>query len=227
MVYLTFFVEKILLKFLGKIAHWNQTTAAKLLGIDRRRFHDYYNHRRETPDEVLIKIKAILQTHGIYLEKTKPDKSPGFVKELSHSERAKQVVAYEQWGKKRSGRQPNKKLVIRQNFDELNQKKLRADELLAEKYGFGNRGTLRHAVYAVENGRAELLALMDDEAISISMAAQLAGLSDAFQKSLIAQGVDAIKNYFTSKKEESEPEEMAKAFTLMHKHPEFVQLNMW
>ena len=115
-------IDKILVKFLGEIARWNQANAAKLLCIDRRRFNDYYNHRCNPPEVLLIQMERFLHSRGIYLEKNKPDKFANSDGKLPHSERAKQVLADRKWRERRRGRPKNTEKINCHRDDNLTQK---------------------------------------------------------------------------------------------------------
>ena len=96
-------IDEILQAFLVQMPTRKQTEAAKMLKIPQKRFHDYYNHRYNPPEALLVKMECFLNACGVYLKK----KSANSTAKLSHSERAKYVLADKQWGKKRSGRPKN------------------------------------------------------------------------------------------------------------------------
>jgi|GEM_PF-4857336 len=193
-------IDEILSKFLEKLANWDQTAAAKLLGIDRRRFNDYYNHRRRAPDRWLVKMERLLHARGIYLKKTQSPDCDDPIARLSHSERAKLVIADAEWGKKRRGRRSKKDSeIIRHNYDEL-KNSLRTDEKLAKKYHFTSRFVLREAVKTVKKACPEVIKAMDEEIIFTYQAAQLSTLPVSEQLKLLAQGKKAITAYFAKEK---------------------------
>ncbi|MGI9274168.1 MAG: ParB/RepB/Spo0J family partition protein, partial [Endozoicomonas sp.] len=77
-----------------------------------------------------------------------------------------------------------------QNFDDL--PKGRTDELSAKVAGFGNRQTARQAETVVDQGTPELVKAMDDGKVSISVAADVAGLPEEEQKRVMEQSEKAI-----------------------------------
>lgn len=195
-------VDPMLVKFLGEIAHWNQTTAAKLLGMDRRRFNDYYNHRREAPDEILIKIETILQAHGIYLAKVKRDNSKGNRVELPILERAKQADLLiggikERRGKKRI-EQNSEKHLKRKNFCVLEKAIFtegRTDTWVAKKLGLHNATTLRHALKVHEEASPQLKHLTNEGTLRADQAYQVVQLPLDQQAILLKQDKKTIAVY--------------------------------
>lgn len=192
--------DEIIRLFLAQIPKRNQAEAARRLGTDRRRINDYYNHRCDPPEKLLIQMEQFLAGRGIFLSQTQGNQSPGDRSKLSHSRRANQVISDSEWGKKRTGRRGKKNNeLIRHNSDEL-KKNNRTDTKLAKKYGFKSRFMLHQAVKVITWGCRAVIQAMDDESISFCLAANLSTLPDEQQLALLAQGKKKAIAYFKQKK---------------------------
>lgn len=101
-------------------------------------------------------------------------------KKLSVSERTMMGVAFEKEIGNRKGKRSD--LQSWENFPHV---KGRTEELAALKVGFKNYKTYQQAKRVVQSGSSLLIQAMDEERISVSIAAKLAKLSYAEQQDLL------------------------------------------
>lgn len=195
-------IDKIIEAFLAQMPTKHQSEAAKRLNIPRKRFHDYYNHRYNPPEALLVEMERFLHECGIYISKDKKTKFKVNIAKLSILERAGQAKAFidqaeERRGKKRT-KNNSEKILNRENFCDLNEKKCdegRLDQFAAKKFGFGNATTLRQIFKVLEKENHPLQQAINEGDVRIDQAYQLLNLPSNEQLSLLKKSKKEIDAY--------------------------------
>ena len=170
-------IDTIIKRVVAQMPGKHQAEAARMLGIPRKRFNDYYNGKYNPPEKLLIQMERFLQARGIYWGKPKRAKWVDPIEELPLSERLKLAKVAKIQQMKPRGRPKEKNQLMCPNWDTLT-KKIRGDEKMAQAYG------LKHRMHSWRVGKVSdrkfdpLTCAMNEGRVSVYGAAELAKLSD-------------------------------------------------